>query len=438
MHVPPDTNISFRIHENGNVGPWIAAQFSAGDTSWDLEGAVDWSECFACDDADEDGVCDDEDNCVNTPNADQADGDGDGVGDACDNCPTTPNADQADGDADGVGDVCDNCPTTPNAGQMDTDGDNVGDVCDNCPETANPGQEDSDQDGTGDACEGPCLNLTKTINGPRRTSDNLFLTDGIIPVAVMRDIGPSGTPNTENLFYFLVEITVENCGGAELTGVQVQDSFSHEAQPFGTDDPGNVTISPPPDPNNGMVHESLTWSVGAIPVGGNRTLQVKVGTEFKPSGQLEPTSTPQTIFYNGWNEYTGSASVTADGGLSASVGAMAISNGSEISCVGSVGQWDQLDWQTEGGDIRPHDKCATVTTSLPITYSASDPPGYTATSAAIEVSTVEVSADQVPDANPQQPADSEAPKGLEGFLARAMEALQNLVTRVVAFVQSLF
>jgi hypothetical protein len=220
--------------------------------------------------------------------------------------------------------------------------------------------------------EPPCIGLTKTIDGPYRTADDLFLTDRIIPIAVQRDIDPPGTPNTENLFYFLVEITVENCGGADLTGVVVTDGFSNEAQPFETDDPSSVVIVPPPDPNNGMVHESLTWTVGTIPVGESRTLLVKVGTEFNPSGRLEPTSAPQTIYYNGQDEQTGSASVTVDGGLSASVGAMAISNGPEITCVGSMGEWDQLDAQS-GPHIHPHDKCAGITTPLPITLSASYP-----------------------------------------------------------------
>ena len=47
-----------------------------------------------CIDSDGDGVCDNVDNCVSTPNPNQEDGDGDGVGDVCDNCPVTPNADQ--------------------------------------------------------------------------------------------------------------------------------------------------------------------------------------------------------------------------------------------------------------------------------------------------------------------------------------------------------
>ena len=107
-------------------------------------------------DTDGDGVFDCVDNCPQTANANQADGDGDGVGDVCDNCPTTSNADQADSDGDGDGDVCDNCPTTPNADQADLDLDGVGDACDNCPQNTNADQADGDGDGVGDACDN-CL-----------------------------------------------------------------------------------------------------------------------------------------------------------------------------------------------------------------------------------------------------------------------------------------
>ena len=106
-----------------------------------------------CTDTDGDGVCDDRDNCVYTPNPDQKDTDSDGVGDACDNCVNMPNPDQADSDGDGMGDVCDNCVNTPNPDQADSDGDGVGDACDNCVYTPNPDQIDSDGDGIGDACE---------------------------------------------------------------------------------------------------------------------------------------------------------------------------------------------------------------------------------------------------------------------------------------------
>ena len=124
-------------------------------------------------DADDDGVEDAVDNCIDTPNPDQADADGDGVGDVCDNCPTASNADQADDDGDGLGNACDpcpgdvlndadgdgicgnvdNCPFDTNVDQSDVDGDGVGDVCDICPNNADPAQTDVDGDGVGDGCD---------------------------------------------------------------------------------------------------------------------------------------------------------------------------------------------------------------------------------------------------------------------------------------------
>lgn len=88
------------------------------------------SGCFK--DSDQDGIPDNQDNCVTSANADQADDDSDGVGNVCDNCPTATFlrfSEQRDSDGDGIGDVCDNCINVKNQNQFDTDADGIGDAC---------------------------------------------------------------------------------------------------------------------------------------------------------------------------------------------------------------------------------------------------------------------------------------------------------------------
>ena len=107
-------------------------------------------------DQDDDGIFDSEDNCPETPNADQADMDEDGYGDACD----------SDIDGDGIVDDEDRCPWVASQNNEDLDGDGLGDICDddidgdevaneedNCPLGANANQADFDSDGQGDACD---------------------------------------------------------------------------------------------------------------------------------------------------------------------------------------------------------------------------------------------------------------------------------------------
>lgn len=91
------------------------------------------------DDADYDGLSDDEDTCPYLEY--YYDEDDDCVEDSSDNCSSIPNADQEDFNSDGVGDACD-----------DYDGDGVYDAYDNCVLFANSGQGDGDSNGVGDAC----------------------------------------------------------------------------------------------------------------------------------------------------------------------------------------------------------------------------------------------------------------------------------------------
>lgn len=60
-------------------------------------------------DTDNDGIIDELDNCINTPNTGQWDLDNDGVGDWCDNCPLKENLDQLDSDGNDKGDACERC-----------------------------------------------------------------------------------------------------------------------------------------------------------------------------------------------------------------------------------------------------------------------------------------------------------------------------------------
>jgi len=120
---------------------------------------------FTQQDADGDGVCDNLDQCPNTPTGadvntngcalSELDSDGDGITDDQDLCADTPDSEEADEtgcsvsqkdtDSDGVADDLDQCPETPEGedvdeqgcslSQKDTDGDGVTDDEDLCPGT---------------------------------------------------------------------------------------------------------------------------------------------------------------------------------------------------------------------------------------------------------------------------------------------------------------
>ena len=103
----------------------------------------------SCTDSDDDGVCDDLDNCIDTPNPDQLDSDGNDIGDACDDSPVecTSNSDCNSEEE------CDNgycVPAGPSC--IDIDNDQNCDDSDKCVDVDNDGY------GTGDGCLGTDCN----------------------------------------------------------------------------------------------------------------------------------------------------------------------------------------------------------------------------------------------------------------------------------------
>lgn len=117
-------NASYTVYFNADGAVDIDA-VEAGDLNDDtgvlvLDGAASQTNpLYEKMDSDDDGIPNDEDNCVYTENSDQEDKDQNARGDACD-----------DHDKDGLINADDNCPSDPNSNQVDEDGDGLGDICD--------------------------------------------------------------------------------------------------------------------------------------------------------------------------------------------------------------------------------------------------------------------------------------------------------------------
>ena len=161
--------------------------------NYNPEANLDDGSCqFECDpfgDSDEDGICDNEDNC-----------------------PEVYNVDQFDLDSDLIGDACDNCIYYPNQDQLNNDGDLHGNVCDNCVDVINDDQFDWNDNGMGDACEDEyCEDLLSQIDISEyqyceSNSDCIVYPNIVLDCCYYLDLNPNG--NSE-----LIEILSElsNC-----------------------------------------------------------------------------------------------------------------------------------------------------------------------------------------------------------------------------------
>jgi hypothetical protein len=146
--------------QQGAAGNWSSNWSVIADTSYAIL-VLERSLGGVCGDAfaDQDNICQGDDNCPSTPNPDQADADGDNVGDVCDNCPGAANPDQADTDGDHIGDACDPYNCVPNGPEICDGRDND---CDRGVDEDDPGGGGQCQSGQPGICAG---GIRHCVNG---------------------------------------------------------------------------------------------------------------------------------------------------------------------------------------------------------------------------------------------------------------------------------
>ncbi len=143
---------------DSNVANWTARDLEDGSayefrvraSSTDLSSS--WSNIVSMSaDFDDDGIVNNQDNCIDVANPSQWDKDQDGIGNACDN--------DIDGDGfsneaeEAAGSKVWDIKSTPETILLDDDNDGINNADDNCIDVANAGQWDKDSDGKGNACD---------------------------------------------------------------------------------------------------------------------------------------------------------------------------------------------------------------------------------------------------------------------------------------------
>ena len=182
-------------------------------------------------------------------------------------CPKPPDADK-----DEIEDAKDNCINTPNYDQADTDKDGVGDACDNCVDVANKLQENADGDATGDACDPAKCGDAELDLGEQCDDGNTAVNDGCEECKIVK-IVPAKVFMTE-IFVKTEEVPLGEW--IELSSVDTKEvvlngwvlstgkggSFTFPAQPKIAIAPGQtLVLGASKNPLfNGKVTVNVTWT----------------------------------------------------------------------------------------------------------------------------------------------------------------------------------
>jgi len=130
---------------------------------------------------------------------------------------------QSDADNDGIADALDNCIDVPNPDQSDVDSDGYGDLCDNCASIANPDQSDTDGDGIGDPCEPPEGEIINTSKCKSYASSSTKALGDITGISSSQDCIEFSYDGIEKLSLRHINAALNCCPEEIVSDIQVVD-----------------------------------------------------------------------------------------------------------------------------------------------------------------------------------------------------------------------